>query len=66
MKIHPIKLVDIPIYFNFIVEKAGGSIIIPLPLTQTIYPLVDPAGSNPWLLPKNVIPNAGGTKLDSI
>jgi len=36
--IHPIKNDGIPIFFMTIVEKAGGSIIIPLPFTHKIYP----------------------------
>lgn len=66
MYIQPIKYKGIPIYFNFMVENAGGSIIIPLPLTHNIYPLVLPEGSNPWEHPKIVIPKAGGLKSDSI
>lgn len=63
MKIHPIKYKGIPIYLSFIVEKAGGSIIKPLPFIHKIYPLVDPDGSNPWLEPNKVKPNAGGLNV---
>src|SRR5690606_6672306 len=40
----------------------GGSTMKPCPPTHTTNPVVDAFGSNPWLVPRNVTPNAGGTK----
>jgi hypothetical protein len=40
--------------------------MIPLPLIQTIYPEVDPFGSNPCEQPRMVIPKTGGLNYCSM
>ena len=50
------------IYLSSYELKGGGSIIMPLPLIHRMYPEVDPFASNPWELPRMLIPNFGGLK----
>ena len=45
------------------VAPMGGSTNKPRWLIQTSNPVVLPLGSKPWLDPRIVTPNAGGTKL---
>ena len=46
---------------DVVVELIGGSIMIPVWLSQMMKPEVLAVGSKPWLEPRQVTPNSGGT-----